>query len=154
MKIGEYIKEYRDRIGISQRKFADMCGLSNSFISMLEKDENPKTKKPIEVSLENYKAIAVATGTTVDKLFEELGEDAPVIIKNPISFPQLSQPFHPDILEMLDASIQESETKRQIRDRERQDELKLIKIFDSLTSEGKQYLMQQAEIAKKMFEKG
>lgn len=77
MKIGEYIKEYRERMGLSQRKFAAQCDLSNAFINMLEKDENPKTGKPIELSIGKYKKIANGTG-----LAETLNEHftMPVVI--------------------------------------------------------------------------
>ena len=102
MKIGEYLKDYRKRMGISQRKFSEQCGLSNAYISMLEKDENPRTGKPIELNLKKYKAIASATGITVHELFEILGPDAPVTIENPtISFNNLSQPLHPSVIEMI-----------------------------------------------------
>ena len=37
MKIGEYIRQYREENKLSQREFAKMCGLSNAYISMLEK---------------------------------------------------------------------------------------------------------------------
>lgn len=55
--------------------------------------------------------------------------------------------------ELLETAIEERETQRQIRDRMRQNELKLIKIFNSITPEGQEYLLQQADIAKKMFKK-
>lgn len=110
MKIGEYIKDYRNRMGISQRKFAAQCDLSNAFISMLEKGENPKTKKPIELSIQKYKKIATATGITVDKLFEILGSDAPVIITNPVQMLPISKQFHPDVIALLDSNISEKQT--------------------------------------------
>ena len=44
MTLGDLIKEYRTAHDVSQRQFAAMCGLSNGYISMLEKGE-PKDKK-------------------------------------------------------------------------------------------------------------
>ena len=43
MKIGDLIQKYRAEHDMSQRQFAIMCGLSNGYISMLEKGKNPKT---------------------------------------------------------------------------------------------------------------
>lgn len=43
MTIGECIKAYRDEKGLSQRRFAELCGLSNAYISILERNVNPKT---------------------------------------------------------------------------------------------------------------
>ena len=44
------------------------CGLSNGYISMIEKNENPATGKPLELSLPKIKAIAAAMNMTTDEL--------------------------------------------------------------------------------------
>jgi transcriptional regulator with XRE-family HTH domain len=41
MTLGEYIKKYRSEHGLSQRQFANLCGVSNGYASMLEKGMNP-----------------------------------------------------------------------------------------------------------------
>ena len=74
-------------------------------------------------------------------------------MKNGMKLPNLTRPFHPDVIAMLDANIQENKTKQQIRDQQHQDVLELGKIYESLTQEGQAYLMQQARIAKNMFPK-
>ena len=51
MTLSELIISYRKSNDISQRKFAEICGLSNGYISMLEKNENPKTRQPIKPTL-------------------------------------------------------------------------------------------------------
>ena len=55
MTLGELIQEYRKEHGMSQRQFAIACQLSNGYISMLERGENPKTKTPMNtiVSIPN-----------------------------------------------------------------------------------------------------
>lgn len=58
MTLKEYVIEYRKSHKISQRKFAAMCDLSNCFISMLEKGDNPHTQKPITPSLPTLKKLA------------------------------------------------------------------------------------------------
>lgn len=114
MKIGEYLKDYRKRMGLSQRKLAERCGLSNSLISMLEKGVNPSTGKPIALSLEKYKALATGTGTTVQEMFETLGEDAPVLIENPhtMTFDQPGHQIHPDVIPMLNGGVKETKEVR------------------------------------------
>lgn len=67
MTLGECIKQYRDAHGISQRKFAQMTGLTNTYISFLERNQNAKGDAPIP-SIETYKVVASAMGITVDKL--------------------------------------------------------------------------------------
>ena len=60
MTLGEYIKSYRQMHGMSQRKFAALSGLTNTYISNLERgiNSNGSVTTP---SLETYQAVAKAT---------------------------------------------------------------------------------------------
>lgn len=68
MKLGEYIKAYRDSHGMSLRDFAAHSGLSVGYLSMLENNKNPKTGAPIAPSIKTFNAVASATNTTVNEL--------------------------------------------------------------------------------------
>lgn len=68
MTLGEFIKAYREKNDLSQRQFADKSGVSNGYISMLEKNENPKTGQPLSPSMPVLKKIASAMGMTVNDL--------------------------------------------------------------------------------------
>ena len=78
MKLSAIVIDYRQKTQISQREFARRCGLSNSYISFIENEYNPRTKKPITPTLEQYQKIAAGMGLTVHQLFEQLDEDSPV----------------------------------------------------------------------------
>ena len=78
MKLSELIIDHRTRMGISQREFSRRCNLSNSYISFLENEKNPRTGKPLVPTLEQYKKIADGMGISVQRLFELLDDDAPV----------------------------------------------------------------------------
>lgn len=78
MKLSAIITNYRTQAKISQREFARRCGLSNSYISFIENEYNPRTGKPIVPTLEQYQKIASCMGLTVHQLFEQLDEDSPV----------------------------------------------------------------------------
>lgn len=78
MKLSNIITDYRNQEQISQREFARRCGLSNSYISFIENEYNPRTGKPIVPTLEQYQKIASGMGLTVHELFERLDEDSPV----------------------------------------------------------------------------
>ena len=78
MKLSNIITDYRNQEQISQREFARRCGLSNSYISFIENEYNPRTGKPIVPTLEQYHKIASGMGLTVHELFERLDEDSPV----------------------------------------------------------------------------
>lgn len=68
MTLGKVIQKYREDNHLSQRQFAMKCGISNGYISMIEKNENPSTGKPLTVSLPILKSIAAAMHLSVDEL--------------------------------------------------------------------------------------
>jgi transcriptional regulator with XRE-family HTH domain len=78
MKLSEMIKYYRSVNQISQRELARRCGLSNSLISLMEMGVNPQTGKEMSPDLETYRKLASGMQMTVQKLFEQLGDDATV----------------------------------------------------------------------------
>jgi transcriptional regulator with XRE-family HTH domain len=70
MTLRETIIEFRIKHDLSQRQFANLCGLSNGYIAMIEANENPSTGKPIVPSLVSVKKMATAMGVTVQSLLE------------------------------------------------------------------------------------
>lgn len=107
MKLSNIITDYRNQEQISQREFARRCGLSNSYISFIENEYNPRTGKPIVPTLEQYHKIASGMGLTVHQLFERLDEDSPVdlhvsdasrvpvIVPNSAQFVKIAQAMTP-----------------------------------------------------------
>lgn len=74
MKLSQYISEYRSSHGYSQRQFAKICNLSNGYISMLEKEFNPKTKEPVQPSIPVLRKIAIGMGITLSDLLNEVDD--------------------------------------------------------------------------------
>lgn len=77
MTLGEYVKAYREMHDLSQRKFAALTGLSNTFISNLERGRNGNGSVTTP-SLETYQAIAKATGCTAQDLLDILDDEIPI----------------------------------------------------------------------------
>ena len=82
MTLSDFVKEYRKEHDLSQRQFAAICGLSNGYISMLERNLNPKTGLPLTPSLLALKKISTAMGmslgdllTAVDDMPMDISED-------------------------------------------------------------------------------
>lgn len=71
MRLGEIIDNYLQTNGMSQRQFAKKCGMSNGYISMLIKNKNTHSSKPIVPSLTALLAISKALGSTLDELLEK-----------------------------------------------------------------------------------
>lgn len=81
MTLGDIVKNYRVEHGLSLREFSRISGVSNGYISMLEKNEHPKTKKPIVPSIEKMRCIANAMGMSFDSLLDMIDSNQPISIK-------------------------------------------------------------------------
>lgn len=92
MKLSTIISDYRNHMQISQREFARRCDLSNSYISFLEKETNPKTGKPMVPTIEQYKKLADGMDMSLQSLFELLDEDSPVDLHAPVIMAESSAP--------------------------------------------------------------
>ncbi|MBO7662898.1 MAG: helix-turn-helix transcriptional regulator [Clostridia bacterium] len=97
MKLSAIITEYRSRMQISQREFARRCDLSNSYISFIENEMNPKTGRPMVPTLEQYQKIASGMDMTVQQLFELLDEDSPVDLRSSAAPAPAAEPNNDEI---------------------------------------------------------
>jgi len=77
MTLGEIIKEYREIKGLSQGVFAESAEppLSKAYISVLERNINPKTGEPPIPTLKTINATAAAMACTFEDIFDRLDAD-------------------------------------------------------------------------------
>lgn len=101
MTLKDLIIEYRNDHGLSQRQFATACGLSNGYISMLEKEMNPNTKLPVTPTLPKLKQLASGMGMSLTDLLVKV-DDMPVEL---ILDDAASKKLVPEIEDELDAEI-------------------------------------------------
>ena len=78
MTLGDYIKEYRLSHNYSMDEFAKRSGLSKAYVSILERNYNPSTKKAAVPSLDTIKRVSVATGIDFNDLLAALDGDQKV----------------------------------------------------------------------------
>ena len=90
MRIGEVIDKYIKDNKMSQRQFAKKCGMSNGYISMLIKNTNPHSEKPIVPSLTALLLISKALGISLDELLE-ITDDLNVDISAKKNLPDLQK---------------------------------------------------------------
>lgn len=64
---GTNVRKYRTAQGLSQEKFADLCGLHRTYISDIERFQR-------SISLENIQRIATALQIETYKLFIDEGD--------------------------------------------------------------------------------
>lgn len=87
MYLGEIIREYRKKHGLSMQTFSDRANLSKAYINQLENNRNPKTGDPIVPSAETFVKVAAAMNITFEELWNAVDENQPLVL-NP-------DPTHP-----------------------------------------------------------
>lgn len=135
MTLGDCIREYRQEHLLSQRQFAESCDLSNAYISILEKNLNPKTNEAPAPSYGVYEKIARAMGISIHELMEKADEST-VSLGSSMTLEAPSLPFHPDVISMIDKSISE---------RQRASENRLLELFATMTDSDKDRLLDYAQ---------
>ncbi len=75
MTLGEIIKKFRTEHSLSMEDFSKRSGISRAYISLLERNEHPKTKKPIAPSLKSIKQAAQGMNMNLNDLFHMLNDD-------------------------------------------------------------------------------
>lgn len=73
--LGNLIYSFRKERKLSMDDFAELSGLSKSYISRLEKNVHPITEQAINPSLETFAAVARATGHSIADLLINYGDD-------------------------------------------------------------------------------
>lgn len=74
MTLGEIIKKYRDDRKMSMDGFAQLSGLSKSYISVLERNITPHGNQP-SPGIDTYRAVAKALGLDVNELIRAVDDD-------------------------------------------------------------------------------
>ena len=70
--IGDFIKQYRG--DISLRDFAKKCDISHTHLDSIEKGYDPRTGKPIRVTVDTLKKIAKAMNMSINDLLIKSGD--------------------------------------------------------------------------------
>lgn len=125
------LPKYMDKARINQRELAKAVEVSESTVSCWI---SGKAFPRIDI----IQKIADVLGCATDDL----------LATHQLSLDGLSYQIDTGFLE---DSFKRVETQRQIREREYQKELEIVKIFRSLTPQGHDFLLEQAKIAKKLF---
>lgn len=74
MELKDFIRNYRIEHGLSMEQFAKLSSLSKGYISMLEKGQNPQTKKKIIPSLTALNNIAQAMNMDLNYLLDTMDD--------------------------------------------------------------------------------
>ena len=130
MTLGEFITKYRLEHDLSQRAFAAKVNMSVQQIANIERGIG-NNGKPMTSNMRTYTKIAAGLGIDETEFFRMLNDS---VVVN--SRPQLDLQLFAD-----------TNYKRSDEDQE------LIDAFHALTDDGKAYIRQQLDIAKKLYKK-
>ncbi len=122
MKLGELLKSYRTEHKLSMDAFCELSDLTKGYISMLEKNEHPKSKKPIIPSYETIEKIAKGMQISVEALIDKLDDDQeiqinatpPVLSKSSIQtiYDQLAPPRQSRVLTYAERQLNEQRNEQ------------------------------------------
>lgn len=87
MHIGDLVKQYRVDHGLSMDEFARLSGLSKGYISMLEKNENPRTKKPIIPTVDTLQSISRVISVDINELVAVLDPEQEISLEHSVPSP-------------------------------------------------------------------
>ena len=71
--LSDFIRQKREDMGISRREFARMCGLSHTYVDMLERGFDPRNNKPVSPTIDTLKKIAESINYNLIDLLNESG---------------------------------------------------------------------------------
>ena len=128
MKLGELLKSYRTEHKLSMDAFCELSDLTKGYISMLEKNEHPKSKKPIVPSYDTIEKIAKGMQISTEDLIDMLDDDQEIQInatpallsKSPIQsiYDQLEPPGQRKVITYAEKLREEQEKRRKAKKNE------------------------------------
>ena len=128
MKLGELLKSYRTEHKLSMDAFCELSDLTKGYISMLEKNEHPKSKKPIVPSYDTIEKVAKGMQISTEDLIDMLDDDQEIqinatpslISKSPIQsiYDQLEPPGQRKVITYAEKLRDEQETRRKTKKNE------------------------------------
>lgn len=77
MTLGNVISEFRNLNNLTMEEFSKSAGLSKSYISMLERNRDPRGN-PINPSMDVIDKVATAIGVDLDTLVQTIDQDVVV----------------------------------------------------------------------------
>lgn len=125
MKLGELLKSYRTEHKLSMDAFCELSDLTKGYISMLEKNEHPKSKKPIVPSYDTIEKIAKGMQISTEDLIDMLDDDqeiqinaTPVLLsKSPIQtiYDELKPPRQAKVLTYAERQLNEQKNEEETK---------------------------------------
>ncbi len=137
--LGSFVKEHREKEGLSLREFGKLCGISHTHIDSIEKGVDFRTGKPVRVTNETLEKLSRVLDVSESYLLTlSLNKTAGVPQKEPTQEGEL---YIPDELKDLPLAFYKGGVEALT-----QDEIdKLVEIAKIIKSEAKKHNNKQGE---------
>ena len=126
MRLEDIIRQYRYAQNLSMQEFADKCGLSKGYISMLEKGRHPQNNRQLVPSLNTIRALAAGMDLPVDSLLAAMDGDSVISVNDP-------EPVQDE----FELTYNEQQLIRNYRDLNQEGKEKLLDFSEDLVSGGR-----------------
>ena len=133
MKLGELLKSYRTEHKLSMDAFCELSDLTKGYISMLEKNEHPKSKKPIVPSYDTIEKIAKGMQISAEDLIDMLDDDQEIQINATPDL--LSKSLIQSIYDQLEPPRQGkvlTYAERQLKEQRNEEETKINEVSEKI----------------------
>lgn len=80
MTLGDIIKTYRNENHASMEYVANLCGITKGYVSMLEKNINSKTGRPVKPTIETIVKICNGLHLDLNTVFDLLDDDYEITV--------------------------------------------------------------------------
>lgn len=133
MKLGELLKSYRTEHKLSMDAFCELSDLTKGYISMLEKNEHPKSKKPIVPSYDTIEKIAKGMQISADDLINMLDDEQEIQINATPAV--LSKSQIQSIYDQLESPRQGkvlTYAKKQLNEQKNEEETKINEVSENI----------------------
>lgn len=133
MKLGELLKSYRTEHKLSMDAFCELSDLTKGYISMLEKNEHPKSKKPIVPSYDTIEKIAKGMQISTEDLIDMLDDDQEIQINATPDL--LSKSSIQSIYDQLEPPRQGkvlTYAERQLKEQKNEEETKINEVSEKI----------------------
>lgn len=133
MKLGELLKSYRTEHKLSMDAFCELSDLTKGYISMLEKNEHPKSKKPIVPSYDTIEKIAKGMQISTEDLIDMLDDDQEIQINaTPVLLSKSQIQTIYDQLEPPRQSKVLTYAERQLDEQKNEDKTKINEVSENI----------------------
>lgn len=122
MHLGQIIKDFRTKNKMNMADFAEKANISKAYVSVLERNKDPRNGKPIIPSLPTIQNVASAIGMSFEEVFNQLGDEQLVslvdtsdTIDQPILtvYNELHEPRQEKVLHFAEEQLAEQQAEEQ-----------------------------------------